>query len=79
MQTKNSSVHLQILHAHKVVSRKIDLSFVQCKKEEFDAKSKVFCETCFVFSHQSQKILISRNSVFCKHVHAIFLLKYFNN
>jgi hypothetical protein len=76
---KNSSVHLQILHAHKVVSQKIDLSFVQCKKEEFGAKSKVFCETCFMFSHQPHKILISRNLIFCKDVHTNFLLEYFNN
>jgi hypothetical protein len=60
-QMKNSHVHLHMLCVHKVVSRKIDLSFGLLKKTNFGAKNKIFYGTCFVFF-----IPATYNVVFCK-------------
>jgi hypothetical protein len=70
LKQKKSLVHLHVLCAYKVVSRKIDLSCRICKKN--GAKF-------FSFLHRPQKILVFRETwrarIYYEDVHVQFFLK----
>jgi hypothetical protein len=64
MEIKNSHVNFHMLHAHKVISGQINMSYGVCKKTINGDKIKAFHMTIFfLFLHRPEKVSVFRKTL----------------